>query len=973
VICALEEEMASFKMRELKKELDTYKVKFINLERGVQLNLLIDSPPDLIFLSSASEIKEFQSFVNGQTTVIEINSVSVPVVIYDFGTKINTESRLPDLTPLSIQETAEHFSKLEALYHDGKIDSIGFDLETTGLDPYFPWGEITTVSFYDDFTKVAGSCVFRHPELYYPKEKVSAITAIINVLKSLYSISSKDALDTFHEELFTCYQAYRDLENTPTFYVTSELEDSMLECVFNILQRSKGSTARSVLSRVSFCYSESEKIILDYYPRLMLLHIKGLRPQESDEFLTRIDSLVNTIPLVGHNIKFDIKWMHSRNIGLKARVFRDSMISEALLYSDTNRGKNSLGDMCARYLSLPKTWKDDMSEDPRIKTRSGGVRYDRVNLSKHANYAAVDAVSAYLLNDYFKSVESHHKVDIKFIQDLMKRAIPVFTKAEVFGASIDVEALRKMDIEFSTILETSVRDMTALPTASRILSEIGLTEVNPAVSGARSNVNAIMFRNDGYRLKVMESTTAGYPSLTKAILPSYVSSISDAISYLESNPLSTFSSSQTGPVLYDELPRLRESLKFVTALNNYKTVSNLKKTYINHVLKYEEQVGYVDKYPTEFKVIDGTVTGRLSSGFHLMPRDSDIKKMLISAWSHKSSRILCDTKTVGLMRDPHCRPLLKSTGHRINGGGLLFVGDYSQLELYIAAILSGETEMIKAFRDGEDIHAFNASLIFPELQSLTVDEIKTHHSSKRTQAKQVSFGLLYQKNPDTDELKTAYDLFFERFKEIKRWIDEQKRIVRRDGVIYTKLGRARFLPHAKLPSSPSTNELKSKAERQAVNTPIQSLASDVALLSCVNIAESLEKFSMKSMMIGGVHDSILVDIYPGELYKALDVIVSQTSDKSLEFLDNIKLNFDLGIGVSWGRQLDILSYDSETLSLRGGQNDLQMLIDELRYGYEVNILETTLTGSEKAYDPLSNCLEKSGKETIAKLSLRSLV
>lgn len=271
------------------------------------------------------------------------------------------------------------------------------------------------------------------------------------------------------------------------------------------------------------------------------------------------------------------------------------------------------------------------------------------------------------------------------------------------------------------------------------------------------------------------------------------------------------------------------------------------------------------------------------------------------------------------------------------GGGIFLIGDYSQLEVFIAAALSQEKGLLEAFYKGWDIHAYAASQVFAECKGIDLDIIKRDFSSQRSAAKAVIFGLLYGKTPTSPEMETVYKYFFEGFPKLALWIEDQHRLVRAEGKVTTPFGRTRFLPDGMLPDNSRNIWDIRAAERRSVNTPIQSTASDVAITACVEIDEYYTSNHLYSKLIGGVHDSILNDIYPGELGRVIPEIHRITTDLKYDFLDGAVLKFDLSIGESWGRVLDIDSFERNgdylDITVTGGEHDFKCLKHQLMIGY----------------------------------------
>jgi len=195
-------------------------------------------------------------------------------------------------------------------------------------------------------------------------------------------------------------------------------------------------------------------------------------------------------------------------------------------------------------------------------------------------------------------------------------------------------------------------------------------------------------------------------------------------------------------------------------------------------------------------------------------------------------------------------------------GNTLISADYSQIELRILAHLSGDRQLIKAFKDGADIHAFTASLVFG------VDE-KAVTPEMRGMAKTVNFGIVYGMSPyglsqglgiDVNKAKEFIDAYFERYPEVKSYLESLIEEARANGFVTTILGRRRYIPEI----NSSDMRMRQFAERTAVNTPIQGSAADVIKVAMIAIDEKLRRNGLKSRMILQVHDELVFDVVRGE-------------------------------------------------------------------------------------------------------------
>jgi len=224
----------------------------------------------------------------------------------------------------------------------------------------------------------------------------------------------------------------------------------------------------------------------------------------------------------------------------------------------------------------------------------------------------------------------------------------------------------------------------------------------------------------------------------------------------------------------------------------------------------------------------------------------------------------------------------------------LVSADYSQIELRVLAHCSGDPILIKAFAEGEDIHARTAAEVFQTLPGFVDDEL-------RRQAKVINFGIIYGMSPFglsqalkiSQKMAKAYiDSYFERYRGVKQYIDDTIARAREEQRISTLLGRIRLLPDIT-----STNRnLRQFAERTAVNTPIQGTAADLIKLAMINVDAALTREKMQTALLLSVHDEIVFESPPEELETATELVKSLM--ESVWDLD-VALKVNAASGKSW--------------------------------------------------------------------------
>ena len=196
-------------------------------------------------------------------------------------------------------------------------------------------------------------------------------------------------------------------------------------------------------------------------------------------------------------------------------------------------------------------------------------------------------------------------------------------------------------------------------------------------------------------------------------------------------------------------------------------------------------------------------------------------------------------------------------------GRLLLSADYSQIELRILAHLSEDPILVRAFRQGEDIHARTAQEVFGVLP---LEQTREH----RRVAKVINFGVIYGLSPfglaqnlniDTKEAASFIAAYFERYSGVKKYLEHQIAETRRLGYTRTIFGRVRPMPEI---TSPQVN-LRNFAERTAMNTPMQGAAADLIKLAMIEADRRLSAERLESKMILQVHDELLFEAPENEI------------------------------------------------------------------------------------------------------------
>ena len=371
---------------------------------------------------------------------------------------------------------------------------------------------------------------------------------------------------------------------------------------------------------------------------------------------------------------------------------------------------------------------------------------------------------------------------------------------------------------------------------------------------------------------------------TSKVLTERMKQIEKEIYDLAGHEFNIASPKQVGEVLFGEMkivdkPKKTKTGQFVTSEEVLLQLRS-KAPIVDHILEHrglKKLLGtYVDALPKLINPHTGhihtsfnqavTATGRLSSS------DPNLQNIPVRGEEGKEIR-KC------FIPEPGC---------------LFFSADYSQIELRVMAHLSGDKNMIEAFREGYDIHAATAARIYKEdINDVTRDQ--------RTKAKRANFGIIYgitvfglaeRLEISRDEAKQLIDGYFETFPQVHAYMEKAKELAREHGYAETFFHRRRYLPD--ITSHNAT--VRNFAERNAINAPIQGSAADIIKIAMVRIFERFRREEIKSKMILQVHDELNFSVLPEEKERVEKIVLEEMQNA---YPLQVPLVADSGWGENW--------------------------------------------------------------------------
>jgi len=311
------------------------------------------------------------------------------------------------------------------------------------------------------------------------------------------------------------------------------------------------------------------------------------------------------------------------------------------------------------------------------------------------------------------------------------------------------------------------------------------------------------------------------------------------------------------------LEKLSNSHPVVALIIKYRALEKLINTYIEPFIRYIEENNDCRIHTTFNQTL--TATGRLSSvnpNLQNIPTDN---------------------------QEYSIRDLFVASE-----GYTLISSDYSQMELRIMALLSGDKELLRAFENDEDIHSYTASKLF----DIPASEVS---KAQRRLAKIINFGIMYgmgvnslAKNLsiDTKTAKIYHEKYFEKYQGVKQFMEKAKLFAKNYGYVTTKFGRKRMIPEIN-----SRNPgLRSFGERAAINAPIQGTSADIIKIAMVKLYNNLKEKGLDAHILLQIHDELLIEAKSSELEKAMK-ITKESMENAVEL--GIKMPVDIKIGKNW--------------------------------------------------------------------------
>ncbi|MEN0049450.1 MAG: DNA polymerase I [Bacteroidota bacterium] len=343
---------------------------------------------------------------------------------------------------------------------------------------------------------------------------------------------------------------------------------------------------------------------------------------------------------------------------------------------------------------------------------------------------------------------------------------------------------------------------------------------------------------------------------------------------------------QVGEILFDQMkiPYRWRKTKSGQYSTNEEKLTELSKEHpiVSDILKYRGLAKLKSTYVDALPKLINSKTGRVHSSFN---------QALVATGRLSSNNPNLQNIPI---RTPEGRRVREAFVPR-DSDHILLAADYSQIELRLVAEISNDEAMLEAFQSGQDIHRATAARVF----EVAYDKVD---SDQRRAAKTINFAIIYgagatniskQLDIKRKEASQLIDQYFKQYHGLRKYMDDSVNLARTQGYVTTLLGRRRYLRDI----NSKNGIIRSHAERNAMNTPIQGTAADMIKIAMINIHRAFKKQNIQSKMILQVHDELVFDVLRSEVEQVKALVMEEMKNA----LPNLKVPIlvEAGLGEHW--------------------------------------------------------------------------
>lgn len=513
-------------------------------------------------------------------------------------------------------------------------------------------------------------------------------------------------------------------------------------------------------------------------------------------------------------------------------------------------------------------------EDPNILKIGQNIKYD-IEVLAHYSIEVKGRMFDTMIAHYLLQPELHHNMD--YMAEVYLNYQTIHIEELIGPKGKNQKSMRELEpediyeyaaedadvtLKLKNVLEPKLKEVNAEELFWKIEMPLVPVLADMELTGVRIDDNTLKETSKAFTERMMEYERKIYEEAGQEFNISSPKQVGEVL-FGKLKILEKPKKTRTGQYVTSEevLQGLKGKHPIVENILNYRGMKKLLSTYVDNLPKLvNPRTGHIH---TSFNQAL-TATGRLSSS------DPNLQNIPVRTDDGKEIR-KC------FVPEPGC---------------LFFSADYSQIELRIMAHLSGDENMIEAFREGFDIHRATAARIWKE----DMDDVT---DAQRKKAKQANFGIIYgittyglaqRMEIPNAEAKEIIEGYFATFPKVKAYMEQAKQTARENGYAETIFHRRRYLPD--INSQNAT--VRGFAERNAINAPIQGSEADIIKVAMVRIWNRFRNEGLRSKMILQVHDELNFSVCPDEKERVEKIVIE-------EMQNAVKLSVPLTADAGWGK------------------------------------------------------------------------
>ncbi len=590
-----------------------------------------------------------------------------------------------------------------------------------------------------------------------------------------------------------------------------------------------------------------------------------------------LTKLFQAIPVGGHNFKFDYTWLYTRGIYCK-KVVWDTELSAWTLFNNTVR--KDLESLVTKYTDLA-SHKQEMREAQDGMPKEKKYSTDSYPLDLIFRYNCSDTDGTFRLNEVFNKMLREQGLYTQHVLFAVDAVIPT-SHMEMNGCVIDLDVIAKMD-----------KDLTA--DIVNIYNQFEVWRITKLVNEVRADKEFKLSSADVvcmilYDILGFEPTKFGKVRKI-GVNKGYQVPSGDRLVLHSLRDIAEDEYNKTKDLMW------KFKMDVLDAIVSFKKKQKILSGYARSLPKKVRDDGYCHSTYG----IRHTASGRfncIDPSLHTIPWQSDTKKAFIS-------RFL---------------------------GGLILNADFSQMELRVLAMASGDEGLREAFVLDRDIHTYVSARVL----KCAEDKVPKWERHKN---KQILFGMIYGRsaksiskgltqytdmfeNMTVEAAQVLIDSVFDEFPKIRSFIEGQHQYVQKYKCIWSLAGFRRFLP-----VDLNDREMVGSVNRRSVNTPIQGCASDLCVSAMISTFNKVCRVGLKSLLYQFVHDSLCWDTVPGELIPLLTILQKEMVEVPPRRFKwcNVPLKADFELGISWGHLVKLKILENNSVELSGNPDNFKLI------------------------------------------------